>query len=158
MWATIQHLDIAIDVMQLRGFEYKSHYIWDKGKPGMGRWVTSYHEVFLIGTRGKVVCPAPGEQWPSIIKAEPAVKGLHSSKPERFLEMIEEYFPTISKIELNRRGPPRPGWDAYGNEVEPEKVETIKTDKVDPPSRKLRKRRQRLERQSMPHPISTKPD
>ena len=46
--------------------------------------------------------------------------------------MIEEYFPTIPKIELNRRGPPRPGWGAYGNEVEPEKVETTKTDKVEP--------------------------
>jgi hypothetical protein len=32
--------------------------------------------------------------------------------------MIEEYFPTLPKIELNRRGPPRPGWHAWGNEVE----------------------------------------
>ena len=52
MWTTIQHLAIAIAVMRLRGFEYKSHYIWDKGKPGMGRWVASHHEVLLIGTRG----------------------------------------------------------------------------------------------------------
>jgi N6-adenosine-specific RNA methylase IME4 len=33
--------------------------------------------------------------------------------------MIEEYYPTLPKIELNRRGPPRPGWDAWGNEAEP---------------------------------------
>jgi N6-adenosine-specific RNA methylase IME4 len=32
--------------------------------------------------------------------------------------MIEQYYPTIPKIELNRRGPPRPGWDAWGNEVD----------------------------------------
>jgi N6-adenosine-specific RNA methylase IME4 len=32
--------------------------------------------------------------------------------------MIEQYFPTLPKIELNRRGPPRPGWDAWGNEAE----------------------------------------
>jgi N6-adenosine-specific RNA methylase IME4 len=39
-----------------------------------------------------------------------------SAKPECFLEMIEQYFPNLPKIELNRRGPARPGWDAWGNE------------------------------------------
>src|ERR1700730_14725311 len=29
----------------------------------------------------------------------------HSAKPEKFLEMIEEYFPSLPKIELFRRGP-----------------------------------------------------
>ena len=41
----------------------------------------------------------------------------HSAKPESFLEMLEQYFPTLPKIELNRRGPPRQGWNAFGNEV-----------------------------------------
>jgi N6-adenosine-specific RNA methylase IME4 len=31
-------------------------------------------------------------------------RGRHSAKPEIFLEMIEQYFPTLPKIELNRRG------------------------------------------------------
>jgi N6-adenosine-specific RNA methylase IME4 len=43
-----------------------------------------------------------------------AARGEHSAKPECFLEMVEEYFPTLPKIELNRRGPPRPNWDAWG--------------------------------------------
>ena len=30
--------------------------------------------------------------------------------------MIDWYFPTLPKIELNRRGPARQGWDAWGNE------------------------------------------
>ena len=42
----------------------------------------------------------------------------HSEKPKRFLEMIEQYFPNVPKIKLNCRGKPRPGWDAWGNEVE----------------------------------------
>jgi ParB-like chromosome segregation protein Spo0J len=117
MWTTNQHLAIAIKVMEGRGFEYKSSAVWKKPKPGMGRWFRSRHEVLLLGTRGKVPCPAPGEQWESLIEAEPAVPGLHSSKPERFLQMIEEYFLTVPKIELNRRGPPRPGWSAWGDEV-----------------------------------------
>jgi hypothetical protein len=32
--------------------------------------------------------------------------------------MIDEYFPDLPKIELNRRGPPRKGWDAWGAEAE----------------------------------------
>jgi N6-adenosine-specific RNA methylase IME4 len=31
--------------------------------------------------------------------------------------MIEQLYPTVPKIELNRRGP-RPGWDAWGAEAE----------------------------------------
>jgi N6-adenosine-specific RNA methylase IME4 len=56
-----------------------------------------------------------GTQWASVIE-EPV--GAHSAKPERFAEMIESYFPNLPKIELNRRGPARPGWDAWGNEAE----------------------------------------
>jgi N6-adenosine-specific RNA methylase IME4 len=47
-----------------------------------------------------------------------ARRGEHSAKPECFLEMIEQYFPTLPKIEVNRLGPPRPGWDAWGNEAD----------------------------------------
>jgi hypothetical protein len=32
--------------------------------------------------------------------------------------MIEAYFPNLPKIEPNRRGKARPGWDAWGAEVE----------------------------------------
>ncbi len=44
--------------------------------------------------------------------------GGHSEKPEISLELIEAYFPTLPKIELNRRGQARPGWDAWGLEAE----------------------------------------
>src|SRR5262249_44452390 len=78
MWTTIQHLAIAIKVMELRGFEYKSHYVWLKDRISLGRWVRSKHEILLIGTRGSPPCPAPGKQWPSVLEAS---KGKHSAKP-----------------------------------------------------------------------------
>jgi N6-adenosine-specific RNA methylase IME4 len=31
--------------------------------------------------------------------------------------MIERLYPNLPKMELFRRGPPRPGWDAWGNEA-----------------------------------------
>jgi hypothetical protein len=36
-------------------------------------------------------------------------RGEHSAKSEAVLELIEAYFLSLPKIELNRRGPPRPG-------------------------------------------------
>ena len=116
LWTTNQHLRIAINVMEAWGFEYKSNYCWGKDRKSLGRWQRGKHELLLIGTRGEPPCPAPGTQRDSLINV---AKGEHSAKPEIFLEMIEEYFPTLPKIELNRRGPPRPGWDAWGNQAEP---------------------------------------
>jgi N6-adenosine-specific RNA methylase IME4 len=114
LWATIPMLPHALLVMAAWGFDYVSHYAWGKDKIGMGYWSREKHELLLIGTRGKIPCPAPGTQEDSLIDAP---RGEHSEKPERFLEMIEGYFPNLPKIELNRRGPPRPGWDAWGYEA-----------------------------------------
>ena len=115
LWTTNQHLRIAMAVMEAWGFEYKSNYVWVKDKIGTGHWNRSRHEILLIGTRGKPVCPAQGSQWDSAIMS-PRLE--HSKKPECFLEMIEAYFPNTPKIELNCRGAPRAGWDAWGNETE----------------------------------------
>ena len=114
LWATAAMMLHAALVMAAWGFDYKSQHIWGKDLPGTGYWNREKHELFLIGTRGNVPCPAPGEQWDSLIMAP---RGEHSAKPECFLEMIEQHYPTLPKIELNRRGPPRPGWDAWGLEA-----------------------------------------
>jgi N6-adenosine-specific RNA methylase IME4 len=118
LWTTTHHLDSGIDVLRAWGFKYVSHYIWRKPDIGLGYWTRSVHEILLIGTRGSPPCPALGTQWNSVIDAPRG--DVHSAKPEIFLEMIEGYFPTIPKIELNRRGPARPGWSAWGNEADDE--------------------------------------
>jgi N6-adenosine-specific RNA methylase IME4 len=115
LWSTNQHLRIALSVMEAWGFTYKSNYCWGKDRISLGRWSRGKHELLLIGTQGSPPCPAPGTQWDSLIRSS---KGEHSAKPECFLEMIEQYFPTLPKIELNRRGPARPGWKAWGNEAQ----------------------------------------
>jgi N6-adenosine-specific RNA methylase IME4 len=114
LWATVPMLEDALYVMDVWGFTYKSQIIWMKDQTGTGYWFRNRHELLLLGTRGKPPAPAPGTQWPSVVMAP---RGRHSEKPEIFLEMIEAYYPTLPKIELNRRGPARVGWDAWGNEV-----------------------------------------
>jgi N6-adenosine-specific RNA methylase IME4 len=115
LWATVPMLPQCLHVMQRWGFEYKSNFAWIKDKSGTGYWARNKHELLSIGTRGKPVAPAPGTQPPSAIEAP---LGRHSAKPEIFLEIIENWYPNIPKIELNRRGPVRPGWDGWGNEAE----------------------------------------
>lgn len=114
LWATVPMLIDAFEVMKAWGFVYKSHMVWDKIHVGTGYWFRNRHELLLIGTRGDIPAPAPGSQFPSLIAI---ARKEHSAKPEQFLELIESYFPNLPKIELNRRGQPREGWDAWGNEV-----------------------------------------
>mgnify|MGYP006266980761 CR=1 FL=1 len=120
LWATAPMLQDALRVMADWEFDYKTQFIWVKDRLGMGYWNRSRHEILLVGTKGNVPAPAMGTQWPSVIDAP---LGAHSEKPELFLEMIEEYFPTVPKIELNRRGLPRSGWSAWGLEVEDEEID-----------------------------------
>lgn len=116
LWATVPMLPDALGVMAAWGFAYKSHVIWNKDRLGTGYWFRNKHELLLVGTKGDIPAPAMGEQWPSVVDAP---VGRHSAKPEVFLEMIEAYYPNLPKIELNRRGPARKGWAAWGNEAEP---------------------------------------
>lgn len=113
MWTTVPHLAIAIDVLRQRGFRYVSHYIWGKDRIGTGHWNRNRHEVLLLGVKGHIPCPSPGDQWDSLIMAP---VGAHSAKPECFMEMLEEYFPTLPKLELNARRQ-RKNWAAWGNEI-----------------------------------------
>jgi N6-adenosine-specific RNA methylase IME4 len=122
MWSTVPHLAIAIDLLRKRGFRYVSHFIWAKDKAGTGHWNRSKHEILLLGVRGNIPRPAPGQQWVSLQMGP--VTG-HSAKPEFFLRMLEEQFPHLPKIELNRRGKPRAGWSAHGNEVSPTKEPSV---------------------------------
>jgi len=110
LWATAPMLPHALTVMAAWGFTYKSHIIAVKPRIGTGYWFRSEHELLLLGTCGDVPAPAPGTQWAST-REMPMAR--HSEKPDWQYELIEAYFPSLPKIELNaRRG--RPGWDSWG--------------------------------------------
>ena len=61
------------------------------------------HEILLVGVRGSPPAPAPGKQYRSVIEGEIRE---HSRKPDWQYELINSYFPTLPKLELN------PGDDA----------------------------------------------
>lgn len=117
LWATRPMLPQALAVVEAWGFAYKSCTVWGKRRSGAARGpgyiFSDESELLLYATRGNVPAPAPGTQWPSLIIAP---VGRHSEKPDRFHELIESYFPTLPKIELNARVR-RPGWEAWGAEA-----------------------------------------
>lgn len=113
LWATAPMLTHALHVMAAWGFTYKSHGIWDKEIAGTGYWFRNQHEVLLVGTRGNIPAPAMGTQPSSVFRE---ARGEHSVKPKAFHELIERWFPSVPKIELNARAV-RPGWDAWGAEA-----------------------------------------
>jgi N6-adenosine-specific RNA methylase IME4 len=113
LWATAPMLLEALDTMEAWGFEYRTHLVWIKDKAGTGYWARNQHELLLIGARGAVPAPAPGEQYASVIEAEVQQ---HSKKPAHFAELIESMFPSAALLEVFAREP-RAGWDVWGNEV-----------------------------------------
>jgi hypothetical protein len=100
------------------GFAYKSQLVWAKDRTGTGYWARQQHELLLIGTKGDVPAPAPGQQPSSLISAP---VGPHSAKPAVFHEIIEHMFPTAARLEMFARAG-RPGWDSHGNEAPPAPV------------------------------------
>jgi len=117
LWATVPMLPEALAVMSAWGFTYRSHCVWIKHKAGTGYWFRNQHELLLVGTRGSIPAPAPGEQYVSILDA-PAEA--HSAKPFHFTEIIEELFPNLPRLEMFHRGETYTGWDYWGNEVTPQ--------------------------------------
>lgn len=118
LWATVPMLPDALKVMEAWGFGYRSHAVWGKDRVGTGYWFRNNHELLLVGTRGNVPAPAPGTQWHSLNGG--GVRE-HSRKPDWQYDIVEAYFPSLPKIELNARAR-REGWDAWGLEA-PETID-----------------------------------
>ncbi len=113
MWVPASFSAIGHKVMEMQGFTYVSQFAWIKPSIGTGFWVRDKHELLFIGVKGKIPCPAMGDQFDSAIDAP---KGEHSVKPDFQYEIAEHYFPNLPKIELNARRS-RPGWIPWGNEA-----------------------------------------
>jgi N6-adenosine-specific RNA methylase IME4 len=120
LWATVPLLPEALAVMSAWGFTYKSASTWVKDKAGTGYWVRGVVEHLLIGRRGNVPAPAPGDQFPGVIEAP---RGRHSEKPDVFAEHITRLFPNVPKLEMFARGA-RAGWDVWGNEAPTSEIAT----------------------------------
>ena len=114
LWTTSPHLEASFSVIKAWGFTYRTNIVWVKHTTGLGYWVRNQHELLLIAARGGMRSPAEGTRPPSIIEAP---RREHSRKPDEAYELIEHMYPELPKIKLFARQA-RPGWAAWGNEIE----------------------------------------
>ena len=113
LWATVPKLEWALETMKAWGFQYVSHWIWDKQVTGLGHWNRGRHELLLIGRKGSFKSPANDSFLPHSIISER--RGEHSAKPLKIAELITRLFPNTDRIELFARDA-KEGFDAWGNE------------------------------------------
>lgn len=112
LWTTSPLIFDSQKVFESWGFTYKSMFIWDKVKTGMGHYNSVRHEMLLICTRGSCTPDTP-RMFDSVQSIERSEN--HSEKPQQFREIIETLY-AGNRIELFARKP-HAGWDVWGNEV-----------------------------------------
>lgn len=112
LWTTSPLIFDSRKVFEGWGFTYKSMFIWDKVKTGMGHYNSVRHEMLLICTRGSCTPDTP-RMFDSVQSIERSEN--HSEKPQQFREIIETLY-AGNRIELFARKP-HDGWDVWGNEV-----------------------------------------
>lgn len=101
-----------VDMLRGWGFRYVTALTWHKlGAPGMGWYFRGDTEHVLFGIRGKA--PIPPESRLSNHFA--ARRTVHSAKPDRFYEIVEQVSPGPRLEMFARRR--RVGWDVWGNEA-----------------------------------------
>ena len=119
LWATQAQLPDAIGLLSHWGFAYKTAGAWAKRSTTGRKWAfgTGYifrcaAEFFIVGTRG-----SPKTAAKNVRNLIVAPNREHSRKPDEMYENLEQLWPNARKLELFARSR-RPGWDAWGNEIE----------------------------------------
>lgn len=114
MWATSPKLAECMKVVEAWGFDYRTNFVWVKDKIGMGYHARNQHEILIVAKRGNIPPPAVADRVSSVVYGE---RTAHSAKPVEFYELIEQFYPSLPKIELFCRSP-RDGWAVWGNQSE----------------------------------------
>lgn len=118
LWAIDKYLHEIEAGMQRRGYKLHARIIWDKTNGIAPAFTVRFAHEYLLWfyKPGHMLMPQPSTRGKyTTVMREPATK--HSQKPVCAYMMIEDMFPDARKIELYARST-RPGWDAWGNEVE----------------------------------------
>lgn len=114
-WVPAPLLYEAALVIPAWGFTYKQLMVWDKVEHNYGNYFSSRCELLLISTRGSCT-PDVDARLDNVVSIEKSA--IHSRKPDRFREIIDELYPHGPRIELFARGKLPAHWRAWGNEAD----------------------------------------
>ena len=121
LWITFPMLREAWGVMDAWGFTFKTvAFVWIKQCQksdglftGMGYWTRANAEICLLATKGH-----PKRQAADIHQFIISPIEAHSKKPDETRDKIVALMGDLPRVELFARQT-SPGWDVWGNEVEP---------------------------------------
>jgi N6-adenosine-specific RNA methylase IME4 len=126
LWATGPRLDFALDCLHAWHLWYRGvAFVWVKTKqngapigaqgvrPSIVKPTTEFVLAASKTKRGRPM-PVADESVRQVVMAP---KREHSRKPDEVQERIELLYPHATRLELFARRP-RPGWDAFGNELD----------------------------------------
>lgn len=124
MWRVAAMVPLAYRLVERWGFVAKSELVWLKTRAsgarhfGMGRTVRAAHETCIIATRGRPQRASASVR--SVFEAPVPTfstgRIIHSAKPDRFFEIVEELAGRGPRLELFARRA-RPGWVAWGDQA-----------------------------------------
>jgi len=114
MWSTNPHLEQAIALGKVWGFEYKTvAFVWNKCNHNPGQYTLSNCELCLVFKHGRIPKPRGARNIQQLISIP---RTYHSEKPDEVRDSITAMFPTQKKIELFARKVVK-GWDQWGLEI-----------------------------------------
>ena len=114
MWTSSPHLQMAIELGNAWGFDYKTIvFVWDKILSNPGFYTQSQVEVCLVFKKGRIPQPRGARNVRQFLAEK---RTAHSKKPDIIRDRIVEMFPTQDKIELFARNTNQ-SWDSWGNEL-----------------------------------------
>lgn len=114
LWVTNTHLPDGLGLMAAIGFRYITTLTWAKDRIGLGQYWRGRTEHVLFGVRGRLPIPSD-RRLSTLFRAD---RDDHSSKPDRFYEIVEQVSPSPRLEMFARRR--RVGWDVWGDEAPPE--------------------------------------
>jgi len=115
LWSTSPHLDQAITLLKLWGFDYATiGFVWNKGRLNPGFYTLSQCEICLIGKRGVIPRPRGSRKERQYLEE---MRSAHSTKPDEVRSRIDRMFPTQRKLEIFARKQVE-GWTCWGDELD----------------------------------------
>jgi N6-adenosine-specific RNA methylase IME4 len=120
LWVTNNFLRDGLEVVDALGYRYVTAITWAKTRIGLGYYFRGQTEHALFCVKGK--WPRPPEWSSTLLGGGLIPRTEHSKKPVELAEMIERRFEG-PYLELFARET-RPGWTAWGNEIQQGWAET----------------------------------
>jgi N6-adenosine-specific RNA methylase IME4 len=112
LWITNRSLPKGFRLLDAWGFRYITAITWVKPHFGMGNYFRGQTEHVLFGVKGSQ--PLKRKDVGTVFEADRGQAG-HSSKPPKFLELVESCSPGPFLEMFSRSA--RPGWVAWGEDT-----------------------------------------